>query len=105
MQITLPISSLSLPSSLISYLARRRPRPTTCSHRSCDINGRSPTMWVTVLQSHPSVSMPTHAHDAAHVAPGRMKRAIEFLCQFLEPFRVDLASLRIFRPTHFSDGV
>ena len=35
------------------------PRPTTCSQSSCDMNGRRPTMCVTVLQSQPSVSIPT----------------------------------------------
>src|ERR1019366_9675320 len=42
-----------------SYDVRRSPRPTTCSHRSCDVNARSPMMWVTVLASQPSDNIPT----------------------------------------------
>ena len=56
--------SLQLPRSACHLLpprnsSVRRPLPTTCSHRSCDMYGRSPIMCVTVLQSHPSVSIPT----------------------------------------------
>src|SRR5579862_1948855 len=46
-------------SGFTSYDALRNPRPTTCSHKSCDVNARKPMMCVTVFASHPSESMPT----------------------------------------------
>src|SRR5437016_4289610 len=42
-----------------SYDVLRKPRPTTCSHKSCEVNARSPIMCVTVLASQPSDSMPS----------------------------------------------
>lgn len=38
---------------------RRSPRPTTCSHKSCVPNARTPGMCVTVLTSQPLVSIET----------------------------------------------
>ena len=52
-------STLKSPSSFRSYDWRRSARPMTCSQRSCVPKARTPSTWVTVLASHPSVSMET----------------------------------------------
>ena len=65
------------------------------------MNGRSPTMCVTVLQSQPSVSMPTLTMQRTS-RPGRMKRPPELLRQLLEPFRVDRPALPVLRASRSS---
>ncbi len=48
------------------------------------MNGRSPMMWVTVLQSHPSVSMPTLTMQRTS-RPGGWSGRLQLPGQLLEP--------------------
>ena len=56
------------------------------------MNGRRPTMCVTVLQSQPSVSIPTLTMQRTS-RPGRVQRPLELLRQLLEPLRDRPAAL------------
>ena len=62
------------------------------------MNGRSPTMCVTVLQSQPSVSMPTLTmHRTSR--PGGCSGRPSFVGQFLEAFGIERPPLPIRRPS------
>ena len=61
-------------------------------------------MWVTVLQSHPSVSIPTLTMQRTS-RPWWMEGPFELPCQRLEPFRVEGSTLPVPRPVGLPDAV
>ena len=68
------------------------------------MNGRRPTMCVTVLQSHPSVSIPTDTMQRTS-RPGWMERSSELARQILEAVGIDGTTLVITRPVELPDRV